>query len=73
MSDHRRVLMTDAQLCERMSVTSRTTLRWRSEGTGPRFIRVGGAIRYDEADVDAWLASRTFEHRAAEATGRCAA
>jgi len=39
--------------------TSRATLaRWRVQGGGPPFIKMGGRIRYDVADLDAWLESR---------------
>lgn len=32
---------------------------WRVRGGGPRFIAVGRCVRYREADVLAWLDSRT--------------
>lgn len=60
--------LTDAQLCALLHVDSRTTLRWRTDGDGPLFIRVGQRrVLYSRNDVDNWLASRTFAHRAAEA------
>jgi predicted DNA-binding transcriptional regulator AlpA len=62
-------LITDSQLCEELNVDPRTTLRWRSDGDGPRYVRVGPRrIAYRRADVDAWLAARTFAHRAEEVT-----
>lgn len=60
--------LTDAQLCAILHVTTRTTARWRSEGNGLPFVRAGGRrVLYLRADVDRWIASRTFAHRAAEA------
>jgi predicted DNA-binding transcriptional regulator AlpA len=60
--------LTDAQLCGLLHVDDRTTLRWRTDGAGPLFVRVGQRrVLYRRADVDAWLAARTFPHRAAEA------
>lgn len=62
--------LTDAQLCALLHVVPRTTARWRSEGNGPAFIRAGGRrILYRRADLERWLANRTFAHRAAEAVG----
>ena len=59
--------LTDGQLCELLHVTSRTTMRWRRDGNGPAFIRCGGRrVLYCRTDVLAWLASRTYPHRAAE-------
>ena len=60
--------LTDWQLCALLHVDSRTTLRWRTEGGGPAFIRAGARrVLYRRSDVDTWLAARTFKHRAAEA------
>jgi excisionase family DNA binding protein len=38
----------------------RTTLEaWRVRGCGPRFVKLGRAVRYRAADLDAWIESRT--------------
>jgi len=59
--------LTDAQLCEWLQVEDRTTFRWRRDGTGPPFLRLGSRqIRYRRSDVERWLTERTFQHRAAE-------
>jgi hypothetical protein len=36
----------------------KTLANWRSAGIGPPYYRVGGSIRYDVADLDAWLAEQ---------------
>ena len=60
--------LTDKQLCEMLHIDERTTGRWRTDGGGPPYVRVGDRrVLYRRADVDAWLAARTFKHRAAEA------
>ncbi len=41
-------------------VSQRTLQRWRQEGSGPEFIRVGRQIRYRESSLDAFLKSRSF-------------
>jgi predicted DNA-binding transcriptional regulator AlpA len=33
----------------------------RMRGTGPTYIRIGRAIRYDVKDLDAWLAKHRVE------------
>lgn len=35
-----------------------TLNRFRSAGSGPRYAKLGGAVRYRKADLDAWLSSR---------------
>jgi DNA-binding transcriptional regulator YiaG len=39
------------QLAARWDVTVDTIERWRSEGIGPRYIKVTRAIRYRQSDV----------------------
>lgn len=37
----------------------RTTLEaWRCRGGGPAFVKLGRAVRYRRADLDAWIDSR---------------
>ena len=42
-----------------------TLAHWRSEGRGPKFIKLGSKVAYRGADLNEWLASRTVEPRAA--------
>lgn len=46
-----------AKVCGLSEVTLR---KWRITGDGPRFVRLGRAIRYRRADLDAFLADRAF-------------
>jgi hypothetical protein len=36
-----------------------TLAEWRCKGIGPRFVKVGGRVRYAPEDLTAWIASRT--------------
>lgn len=38
--------LTPAQMSERMGVSVKTLANQRSAGTGPKFVKVGGAVRY---------------------------
>ena len=51
---------------EYLDVAKSTLDRWRSEGCGPKFVKVGRACRYRPSDMDAWLDGRVFE-RASDA------
>jgi excisionase family DNA binding protein len=51
-------LLTQHQLSSELEVSLRTLERWRQQGTGPAFIRVGRSPRYRRADIDAWLEQR---------------
>lgn len=57
-----------SQFCELLGIDERTAMRWRGTGCGPKFVRIGPRrVVYRRSDVDAWVAARTFKHRAAEA------
>lgn len=59
--------LTDKQLASLLHVTTRTTMRWRADGGGPPFVRVGEwRVLYSRGAVDVWLQQRTFATRAAE-------
>jgi DNA-binding transcriptional MerR regulator len=61
-------LVTTRQLAETLGITPQTLRKWRWSGFGPSFIRLGGRVVYDPADVDAWLSAR--RHRStADAVG----
>ena len=42
-----------------------TLAHWRSEGRGPKFIKLGSKVAYRGRDLNEWLASRTVEPAAA--------
>jgi excisionase family DNA binding protein len=48
-------LLTQQQLADELQVSVRTLERWRREGTGPSWVRVGRSPRYRRQDIDRWL------------------
>lgn len=44
---------TDVAAC--LAFSARTVRRWRANGTGPGWFRVGRLVRYDPAEVYRWL------------------
>ena len=50
-----RRLMTRPEAAEYLRLSDKTLARWAWAGRGPRFIKIGGAVRYDPADVDAFI------------------
>lgn len=52
-------LMTTKQVSEYLGIGVSTLLLYRAMGTGPRYIKIlKRLVRYEKADVDAWLAEQ---------------
>lgn len=51
-------LMDEADLAELLEISVRTLQKWRHEGGGPRYVKLGRMVRYDWEDVMDWLESR---------------
>jgi excisionase family DNA binding protein len=47
-------LVTTKEAAVYLGLAEVTLRQWRGQGRGPRFVRAGRAIRYREADLDAW-------------------
>ena len=51
-------------------LSTRTMQRWRFEGFGPSYIKLGRLVRYRQSDLDAFIQNYRFEstssHRAKE-------
>ena len=44
--------LTDIEVAERLGVSRFTVRSWRLKGVGPRFMKMGRAVRYRPQDVD---------------------
>lgn len=51
-------LLTIDEAAKYMRMTKWTLQKWRTEGTGPRFIKTQRMIYYDEIDIDKWHESK---------------
>jgi hypothetical protein len=45
-------LLNERQAAELLNVKVATLRRWRWAGKGPAFLKIGGAVRYDPAELD---------------------
>lgn len=61
--------MTEAAAGEYLALSARTLQAFRLRGGGPRYAKIGRAVRYARADLDAWARSRLVRSTA-EATAR---
>jgi hypothetical protein len=72
--DQSQKYITEQGLHAQYLIPPRTAQRWRQDGTGPKFIRLGRRrVIYRVADVEEWLTARTYRHHADELTRKLAA
>ena len=50
--------LTQVELAVRWRISPRTLERWRWAGEGPRFIKIGGLVRYRLEDIEAFEAEQ---------------
>ena len=50
-----RALLNETEAARILAMQVTTLRRWRWAGRGPRFIKVGAAVRYDPADLSAFI------------------
>lgn len=51
-------ILTTSEAANYCRLSKPTLERFRISGEGARFLKLGGAVRYRKADLDAWLESR---------------
>ncbi|WP_248762610.1 AlpA family transcriptional regulator [Pseudarthrobacter sp. SSS035] len=52
-------LLTSTELAQKLHKTVSALAQWRYKGVGPKFIKLGGGVRYRASDVEAWLDAQT--------------
>ena len=58
-------ILTDIEVAERLGVSRFTVRSWRLKGVGPRFLKMGRAVRYRSQDVDEYERQALVETQAA--------
>ena len=53
-------LINEMKLSEILGVSSNTLRKWRWEGKGPQFIKLGSKVAYRQADVDKYIEGNLF-------------
>jgi excisionase family DNA binding protein len=57
-------ILTDIEVAERLGVSRFTVRSWRLKGVGPRFLKMGRAVRYRAKDVDEYERQALVETQA---------
>jgi predicted DNA-binding transcriptional regulator AlpA len=53
-----KALLDEKQLASALNISVASARRWRLLRQGPRYVKIGAAVRYKPEDVSAWLESR---------------
>ena len=53
--DEGRLALRPEEFAETLGVSTKTLLRWRTDGTGPKWIKRGKVILYPLGDILDWL------------------
>lgn len=59
-----RLTMTDIEVASQLGVSRFTVRSWRLKGLGPRFLKMGRAVRYRPEDVDEYERQALVETQA---------
>jgi len=51
-------LLTPKQAAAYLNLAVSSLAKWRVDGVGPRFIKMGSAVRYRRTDLDDWVHAR---------------
>jgi hypothetical protein len=57
-----RPLLTEKAAAALLAVSPRTLQSWRVKGGGPKYLKIRTAIRYDPAELAAWVADLNREN-----------
>lgn len=57
-------ILTDVEVALRLGVSRFTVRSWRLKGFGPRFLKLGRAVRYRSSDVDEYERQALVEPQA---------
>lgn len=57
-ADSPTLVVTSSETARLLGVSAKTLSNWRSQGRGPRYLRLGaahGGVRYRRSDLEAWI------------------
>jgi predicted DNA-binding transcriptional regulator AlpA len=57
-NNNRVSLVTEHEVARVTGLSVASVRRWRLFRQGPKFLKIGAAVRYKPEDLDAWLESR---------------
>lgn len=56
-------ILDETQTAQKLGLSIKTLQSWRWRKIGPRYLKIGGAVRYAAEDIEEYLKSRAVETR----------
>ena len=53
-------LIRETEAARILDVSPMTLRHWRSAGTGPSYVKIGGRVRYRTSDLDDWIEAQVI-------------
>lgn len=63
-------MVSDATLAAELNVTDRALRKWRNDGSGPAYLRIGRGVFYRRSAIERWKDTREFQNSAEELSVR---
>ena len=57
-------LLTEKQAAEKLSIQPSTLRTWRFHRRGPNYLKIGGAVRYEESEIVSFFDKSRVSHPA---------
>jgi len=54
-------LVTEAELAAMLGITDHTLQYWRTNGGGPRYVKLGKTVYYRTVDIKRWIDANVLE------------
>ncbi|MBZ0252924.1 MAG: helix-turn-helix domain-containing protein [Candidatus Methylomirabilis sp.] len=64
------ILLDEREAARLLALAVKTLRRWRWEGQGPAFLKLGGAVRYERAELERFIAGSRRSSTSDRGAGR---
>ena len=55
------VILTTRQAAQYIGLSASTLNKWRCHGFGPKYLKLGRAVRYRQEELDTYLSARLYQ------------
>ena len=60
--DDNDLLLRVEQVAVYLDISPKTLEKWRNQGRGPDYVKIGSLVRYQQSAVERWIEAKTVRH-----------